>query len=143
MLAFYGGGGGGGGEYGDRLWGPCGFKDSVCPGHRQQEEHEGAQQQEQQQAQQAQQGQQGQQVQQGQQEQQEQRCHVTELYLSIDQGPIVCLIENGRTGLLWGLFMATEEAGLALASLNMRSSYRGGRAVQESTDAALDIKITS
>ena len=120
MLAFYGVGGGGGGEYGDRLWGPCGFKDSVCPGHRQQEEHEGAQQ----------------------QEQQEQRCHVTELYLSIDQGPIVCLIENGRTGLLWGLFMATEEAGLALASLNMRSRP-GGRAVKESTDAALDIKITS
>ena len=43
----------------------------------------------------------------------------------------------------WGIFMAAEEAGLALASLNMRSSYRGGRAVQESTDAALDIKITS
>ena len=36
-LAFYGVGGGGGGEYGDQLWRPCGFKDSVCPGHRQQE----------------------------------------------------------------------------------------------------------
>ncbi len=35
-------------------------------------------------------------------------------YLAIDQGPIVCMIENHRTGLLWNLFMSSPkvEAGL-------------------------------
>ena len=27
-------------------------------------------------------------------------------YLAIDQGPIICMIENHRTGLLWELFMS-------------------------------------
>ncbi|MFN3590019.1 MAG: glucoamylase family protein, partial [Spirosomataceae bacterium] len=31
-------------------------------------------------------------------------------YLAIDQGPIICMIENHRTGLLWNTFMATPEA---------------------------------
>jgi hypothetical protein len=30
-------------------------------------------------------------------------------YLAIDQGPIVVMIENFRTGLCWRLFMANEE----------------------------------
>lgn len=30
-------------------------------------------------------------------------------YLAIDQGPIVCMIENHRTGLLWDLFMSAPE----------------------------------
>ncbi|MDX1409457.1 MAG: glucoamylase family protein, partial [Saprospiraceae bacterium] len=30
-------------------------------------------------------------------------------YLAIDQGPIVCMIENYRTGLLWDLFMSAPE----------------------------------
>ena len=30
-------------------------------------------------------------------------------YLAIDQGPIVCMIENHRTGLLWDLFMSANE----------------------------------
>jgi len=30
-------------------------------------------------------------------------------YLAIDQGPIVVMIENHRTGLLWDLFMSSEE----------------------------------
>jgi hypothetical protein len=30
-------------------------------------------------------------------------------YLAIDQGPIICMIENYRTGLLWDLFMSAEE----------------------------------
>lgn len=30
-------------------------------------------------------------------------------YLGIDQGPIVVMIENGRTGLLWNLFMSSPE----------------------------------
>ncbi len=30
-------------------------------------------------------------------------------YLAIDQGPIICMIENHRTGLLWKLFMSNPE----------------------------------
>lgn len=30
-------------------------------------------------------------------------------YLAIDQGPIICMIENHRTGLLWDLFMQNPE----------------------------------
>jgi hypothetical protein len=30
-------------------------------------------------------------------------------YLAIDQGPIVAMIENYRSGLLWDLFMKNEE----------------------------------
>ncbi len=30
-------------------------------------------------------------------------------YLAIDQGPIVCMIENYRSGLLWNLFMGNED----------------------------------
>lgn len=30
-------------------------------------------------------------------------------YLAIDQGPIICMIENYRTGLLWNLFMSAPE----------------------------------
>ncbi len=30
-------------------------------------------------------------------------------YLAIDQGPIICMIENYRTGVLWDLFMAIDE----------------------------------
>lgn len=32
-----------------------------------------------------------------------------ERYLAIDQGPIVVMIENHRSGLLWELFMSSEE----------------------------------
>lgn len=37
-------------------------------------------------------------------------------YLAIDEGPIIVMIENYRTGLLWNLFMSSEEIheGLAL-----------------------------
>ena len=35
-------------------------------------------------------------------------------YLAIDQGPIVCMIENYRTGLLWEKFMANPEIQSAL-----------------------------
>ncbi len=30
-------------------------------------------------------------------------------YISIDQGPIICMIENYRTGFLWNLFMSNED----------------------------------
>lgn len=37
--------------------------------------------------------------------------------LAIDQGPIVAMIENHRSGLLWRLFMAAPEIGVGLARL--------------------------
>jgi hypothetical protein len=38
-------------------------------------------------------------------------------YLAIDQGPIIDMIENHRTGLLWDLFMANEEIKPALDAI--------------------------
>lgn len=37
--------------------------------------------------------------------------------LAIDQGPIICMIENFRTGLLWNLFMSAPEVQSGLAKL--------------------------
>ncbi len=34
---------------------------------------------------------------------------IPQRYLAIDQGPIVIMIENYRTGLLWKLFMSADE----------------------------------
>lgn len=45
-------------------------------------------------------------------------------YLAIDQGPIVAMIENHRTGLLWRLFMSCEEVQAGLARLGFES-WRG------------------
>ncbi|MFA6831824.1 MAG: glucoamylase family protein [Bacteroidaceae bacterium] len=42
-----------------------------------------------------------------------------EMYLAIDQGPIVCMIENYRTGLLWNLFMGNEEVKKGLDFLDI------------------------
>ncbi len=38
-------------------------------------------------------------------------------YIAIDQGPIVCMIENYRTGLLWDLFMSADEVKAGLDKL--------------------------
>jgi hypothetical protein len=38
-------------------------------------------------------------------------------YLAIDQGPMVVMIENHRSGLLWNLFMAAPEVQVAKAKL--------------------------
>ncbi len=38
-------------------------------------------------------------------------------YLAIDQGPIIVMIENHRTGLLWNLFMSAPEVQVALDKL--------------------------
>ena len=38
-------------------------------------------------------------------------------YIAIDQGPIVCMIENYRSGLLWNLFMSSPEAQQGLTKL--------------------------
>jgi hypothetical protein len=38
-------------------------------------------------------------------------------YLAIDQGPIICMIENHRSGLLWDLFMRNPEINPALEAI--------------------------
>ena len=38
-------------------------------------------------------------------------------YLAIDQGPIICMIENHRSGLLWDLFMQNPEIAPALDAM--------------------------
>lgn len=38
-------------------------------------------------------------------------------YLAIDQGPVIVMIENHRTGLLWDLFMKNPEIGEGLKKL--------------------------
>lgn len=38
-------------------------------------------------------------------------------YLAIDQGPIICMIENYRSGLLWNLFMSAPEVKAGLTKL--------------------------
>ncbi|MCP9236993.1 glucoamylase family protein [Lewinella sp. JB7] len=38
-------------------------------------------------------------------------------YLAIDQGPIICMIENYRSGLLWDLFMSSPEIAPALEAI--------------------------
>jgi hypothetical protein len=42
-------------------------------------------------------------------------------YLGIDQGPIVVMIENGRSGLLWDLFMGAPEVQAGLKKLGFES----------------------
>ncbi len=44
-------------------------------------------------------------------------------FLAIDQGPIVVMIENFRSGLLWKLFMAVPEVRSALRTLNFVSPH--------------------
>ncbi len=44
-------------------------------------------------------------------------------YLAIDQGPIVVMIENHRTGLLWDLFMSCPEVQTGLIKLGFTSPH--------------------
>lgn len=44
-------------------------------------------------------------------------------YLAIDQGPIVVMIENARTGLLWNLFMSCPEIRTGLRRLGFDSPH--------------------
>jgi len=44
-------------------------------------------------------------------------------YLAIDQGPIVVMIENYRTGLLWNLFMSAPEIKTGMKTLDFSSPY--------------------
>jgi hypothetical protein len=49
-------------------------------------------------------------------------------YLAVDQGPIIVMIENHRTGLLWNLFMAIPEIRSALRKLGFSSPHLEDRA---------------
>ncbi|RYF88595.1 MAG: beta-glucosidase [Chitinophagaceae bacterium] len=44
-------------------------------------------------------------------------------YLAIDQGPIVVMMENHRTGLLWNLFMSCPEVQTGLKKLGFESPW--------------------
>lgn len=44
-------------------------------------------------------------------------------YLAIDEGPIVVMIENYRTGLLWNLFMSCPEVKSGMKALGFQSPY--------------------
>ena len=44
-------------------------------------------------------------------------------YLAIDQGPIVVMMENYRSGLLWNLFMSCPEVQQGLKKLSFQSPY--------------------
>ncbi len=44
-------------------------------------------------------------------------------YLAIDQGPIIVMIENYRSGLLWNLFMSCPEIQEGLLKLNFTSTH--------------------
>lgn len=48
---------------------------------------------------------------------------VAQSHLAIDQGPIIVMIENHRTGLLWKLFMSCPEIQRGLTKLGFESPY--------------------
>jgi hypothetical protein len=46
-----------------------------------------------------------------------------DMFLAVDQGPIVVMIENHRTGLLWKLFMSIPEVRTGLRKLDFQSPH--------------------
>ncbi|HVW69083.1 MAG TPA: glucoamylase family protein [Steroidobacteraceae bacterium] len=56
----------------------------------------------------------------------EQRDWRAETFLAIDQGPIMVMIENYRTGLLWKLFMSDPDVQTGLRRLDFTSPWLGG-----------------
>jgi hypothetical protein len=53
----------------------------------------------------------------------EQRDWYAKNYLAIDEGPIVAMIENYRSGLLWRLFMSCPEIQRGLKALGFESPW--------------------
>lgn len=53
----------------------------------------------------------------------EQHGWVAETFLAIDQGPIVVMMENHRSGLLWNLFMSVPEVQSGLRRLGFSSPH--------------------
>ena len=44
-------------------------------------------------------------------------------FLAIDQGPIIVMIENYRSGLLWNLFTSCPEVKAGMKKLNFTAPY--------------------
>ena len=59
-------------------------------------------------------------------------------YLAIDQGPIVCMIENYRSGLLWEKFMSNPEINPALQAIGFVSDPQG---IGSESDAIFKISL--
>jgi hypothetical protein len=57
----------------------------------------------------------------------ESRNWYADTFLAIDQGPIIVMMENQRTGLLWKLFMAVPEVQAGLRRLGFRSPHLKAR----------------
>lgn len=55
----------------------------------------------------------------------ESRDWVADTWLAIDQGPIVVMMENHRSGLLWNLFMRVPEVRDGLRRLGFTSPHLG------------------
>jgi hypothetical protein len=55
----------------------------------------------------------------------EQRNWYADTYIAIDQGPIVVMMENHRTGLMWKLFMSIPEIQTGLRRLGFHSPLLG------------------
>jgi len=53
----------------------------------------------------------------------EQQDWYADTYVAISQGPIIAMIENYRSALLWKLFMAIPEIQAGLKTLGFRSPY--------------------
>ena len=53
----------------------------------------------------------------------EQHGWYADTFLAIDQGPIIVMIENYRSGLLWRLFMGIPEIQTGLRKLGFRSPH--------------------
>jgi len=59
----------------------------------------------------------------------ERRDWVAQTFLAIDQGPIVVMMENHRTGLLWKLFMSVPEVQSGLMRLGFTSPHLAASAL--------------
>lgn len=57
----------------------------------------------------------------------EQRDWYADTFLAIDQGPIVVMMENHRSGLLWQLFMSVPEVQAGLRALDFTSPHLAAR----------------
>lgn len=55
----------------------------------------------------------------------EERNWYADTYVAIDQGPIIIMLENHRTGLLWNLFMSVPEVQAGLRKLGFKSPHLG------------------
>ncbi|MEW5421157.1 glucoamylase family protein [Amorphus sp. 3PC139-8] len=55
------------------------------------------------------------------------RDWVADTFLAIDQGPIIAMIENHRSGLLWRLFMSDPDVQRGLARLGFESPHLSGK----------------